>query len=342
MSAPSIYLISRSALRRPVYFSIKPARMTGNPKPISREKLIMQLQMLPEVQTALEAGHPVVALESTLITHGLPYPTNVETALAMEAAVRESGAVPATIAILDGVIRVGLSRDEIDYLGQLPAGTVRKCSRRDFPLAVGLKQNAATTVAGTMIVAQMAGIKVFATGGIGGVHRGHPHDVSADLIELGRTPVAVVCSGAKSILDLPLTLEVLETQGVPVIGVGTDTLPAFYTHSSGLPLDARVETPQEAAQVIAAAYMLDLKQGLLFTVPVPKADELPEATAEAAIKQATREADEQGVAGKDVTPFVLRRVAEITEGQSKRANIILLVNNARVAGKIAAALAHLS
>ncbi|MCB9452089.1 MAG: pseudouridine-5'-phosphate glycosidase [Anaerolineaceae bacterium] len=303
--------------------------------------MYMQLTISPEVQDALNARHPVVALESTLITHGLPYPTSVETALAMEAAVRESGAVPATIAILEGVIRVGLSSDEIDRLAQMPVGTVRKCSRRDFPLVVGLKQHGATTVAGTMIVAHLAGIKVFATGGIGGVHRGHPQDVSADLIELGRTPVAVVCSGAKSILDLPLTLEVLETQGVPVIGVGTDTLPAFYTASSGLPLDARIETPDEAAQVIAAAHTLDLKQGLLFTVPVPAADELPEAVAEAAIQQATREADEQGVSGKDVTPFVLRRVAEITEGQSKHANITLLVNNARVAGQIAAALSRL-
>src|SRR5690606_35027061 len=220
-------------------------------------------------------------------------------------------------------------------LAQRPGGTVRKCSRRDLALAVALREDGATTVAGTMIVAAMAGIRVFATGGIGGVHRGHPFDVSADLIELGRTPIAVVCSGAKSILDLPLTLEVLETQGVPVIGYGTDTLPAFYTRSSGLPIDVHIETAQEAAAIIRAAQELEMGHGLLFTVPVPAADELPAEVAEQAIEQATREAEAQGIHGKLVTPFVLSRVAELTEGESRRANTALLRNNAFIAGQIA-------
>lgn len=296
------------------------------------------LTFSPEVTDALNENRPVVALESTLITHGLPYPDNVNTALAMEAAVRESGAVPATIAILKGQITVGLSKSDIERLGSLPTGTVRKCSRRDLPIAVGLREDAATTVAGTMIVAHMAGIHVFATGGIGGVHRGHPFDVSADLIELGRTPVAVVCSGAKSILDLPLTLEVLETQGVPIIGLGTDTLPAFYTRSSGLPIDARVETPAQVAQIITAAHQLKTQHGILIAVPVPAADELPAEQAEAAIQQATNEAEAQGVHGKAVTPFVLKRVSELTEGESRRSNTTLLVNNARTGGQIAVAL----
>jgi pseudouridine-5'-phosphate glycosidase len=215
---------------------------------------------------------------------------------------------------------------------------VRKCSRRDLSIAMALGEDAATTVAGTMIVADMAGIRVFSTGGIGGVHRGHPFDISADLKELGQTPVAVVCSGAKSILDLPLTLEYLETQGVPVIGYGTDTLPSFYSRSSGLPIDARVDTPQEAAAVIAAAMRLELGHGLLFTVPVPEADEMPFDVAEAAIAQATAEADAQGIHGKAVTPFVLARVTELTAGVSRRANTALLTNNARVGGQIAMAL----
>ena len=221
-----------------------------------------------EVSAALAAGRPVVALESTLITHGLPYPANAQTALAMEAAVRESGAVPATIAILAGRIPVGLSPAEIERLAALPYGSARKCSRRDLPIAVGLGEDAATTVAGTMIVAHLAGIRVFSTGGIGGVHRGAPFDVSADLLELGRTPVAVVCSGAKSILDLPLTLEVLETQGVPVLGLGTDTLPSFYSRSSGLPVDVSVATVVEAARIVAAARRLGAQHGLLVAVPV--------------------------------------------------------------------------
>lgn len=299
------------------------------------------LHISSEVTRALAEGQPVVALESTLITHGLPYPGNVETALSMEKAIRDGGAIPATIAVLKGRITVGLSTSEIESLGKQPTGSVRKCSRRDLPIAVGLGEDAATTVAGTMIVAHMAGISVFATGGIGGVHRGQPFDVSADLIELGRTPVAVVCSGAKSILDLPLTLEVLETQGVPIIGLGTDTLPAFYTRSSGLPVDTCAETPQQVAQIIAAARRLQAEHGILITVPVPAEDELPESVAEQAIQQATEEAAQQNVHGKDVTPFVLRRVVELTGGQSQRANMALLINNARVAAQIATELSRL-
>ncbi len=292
----------------------------------------------PAVQAALDAGQPVVALESTLITHGLPYPTNVKTALDMEDAVRESGAVPATIAVLKGVITVGITADDIERLAQ--AENVRKCSRRDLPIAVGLGEDGATTVAGTMVVAHMTGIRVFATGGIGGVHRGHPHDVSADLVEFGRTPVAVVSSGAKSILDLPLTLETLETQGVPVIGYGVDSLPAFYTRESGLSIDARVDTPQQAADIIAAAQRLNVQNGILFTVPVPESVAMQPEDVEPAIEQATREADEQGISGKELTPFVLGRVKALTNGASMAANIALLENNARVAGHIAAAFAQ--
>jgi pseudouridine-5'-phosphate glycosidase len=254
----------------------------------------------------------------------------------MQNAVAKTDSVPATIAILNGRITVGLSNEEIEYLGKRTG--VRKCSRRDLAIAVALEEDAATTVAGTMIVAHMAGIAVFATGGIGGVHRGHPFDVSADLMELGRTPVAVICSGAKAILDLPLTLEVLETQGVPVIGLGTSTLPAFYTRSSGLPLDAQVDTAQEAARVIAAAHQLKLKQGVLVTVPVPMENELPEEIAQAVIQQAADEATEANIRGKEVTPFLLRRVVELTDGRAQAANTALLINNARVAAEIALAL----
>ncbi len=293
----------------------------------------------PTVQAALDQLQPVVALESTLITHGLPYPDNVHTALAMEAAVRESGAVPATIAVLHGQITVGITADDVERLGSITDGSVRKCSRRDLPIAVGLGEDGATTVAGTMVVAHMAGVRVFATGGIGGVHRGHPFDVSADLIEFGRTPVAVVSSGAKSILDLPLTLETLETHGVPVIGYGVDSLPAFYTRESGLPVDVRVDTPAQAASIIAAALRLGTQNGLLFGVPVPADDALPNDIAERAIQQATQEADARGISGKDVTPYVLGRVKALTDGASMRANVALLGNNARVAGQIAVALA---
>lgn len=298
------------------------------------------LHISPEVADALSENSPVVALESTLITHGLPYPENVETALAMEAAVRQGGAVPATIAILNGEIRVGLTHAEINHLAHLQ--NVRKCSRRDLGIAVGLKENAATTVAGTMIVANMAGIRVFSTGGIGGVHRGHPFDVSADLIELGRTPVAVVCSGAKSILDLPLTLEVLETQGVPILGFGTDVLPSFYSRATTLPIDARIDTPEQAASVIAAAGKLGQTHGILIAVPVPEGKEIDQAIVEAAIVQATADADARGISGKLITPFVLGRVAELTGGASRTANMALLRNNAFVGGQIAVALSALS
>jgi pseudouridylate synthase len=248
--------------------------------------------------------------------------------------------VPATIAILGGQITVGITRADVERLGALPTGRVRKCSRRDLPIAVALGEDAATTVAGTMIVAHAAGIRVFATGGIGGVHRGQPFDVSADLLELGRTRIAVVCSGAKSILDLPLTLEVLETQGVPIVGLGTATLPAFYSRTSGLPVDVTVATPAAAAKIFAAAERLHAEHGLLITVPVPPEDELPAALVETAIQQATREAADQEVHGKQLTPFVLKRVAELTGGESRRANVALLINNARIAGQIAVALSE--
>jgi pseudouridylate synthase len=294
-----------------------------------------ELYISDEAKEALDEGGAVVALESTLITHGLPYPENREIALAMEQAVRDAGAVPATIAVMKGKITVGLTAEEVEQLATMTGGEARKCSRRDLAIAVGLGEYGATTVAGTMMVAQMAGIKVFATGGIGGVHRGHPFDVSADITELGRTNVAVVCSGAKSILDLPLTMEALETQGVPVIGWETDRLPAFYTRDSGLPVDIRVDTTQEAAQIIGASYLLGNEHGTLVVVPVPEEYELDGQVAEKAIEQAVKEADEQGVTGKRITPFVLARVSELTGDESKRANKALLTNNARVAAEIA-------
>jgi pseudouridine-5'-phosphate glycosidase len=290
----------------------------------------------PEVKTALEKGEAVVALESTLITHGFPRPDNVQIAREIETVVRKAGAVPATIAILAGQITVGLTGEQLDYLGS--AEEVRKCSRRDLPLAVGRREHGATTVAGTMIVAHWAGIPVFATGGIGGVHRGHPFDESADLIELSRTPVTVVCAGAKAILDLPLTAEVLETQGVPVIGYQTDELPAFYSRRSGLPVDLRVDSPSEVAEIIRARDHLELWGGLLVTVPVPVEAEWPAAEAQAVISQALVQAEQAGISGKAVTPFLLQQVNELSGERSKKANIALLLNNARVAAGIARAL----
>ena len=304
-------------------------------------------QFHPEVREALAGGQPVVALESTVITHGLPYPENVRTALAMEAAVWEGGATPATIAIIEGEIHIGLTEAQVEYLAQQAQlsgegkAFVRKCSRRDIPIAIAGREDGATTVAGTMLIANRAGIKVFATGGIGGVHRGHPFDVSADLTELGRTPVAVVSSGAKSILDLPLTREVLETNGVPVVGYQTDEMPAFFSRHSGLAVDIRMETTAEIAALIKAHIALGLTSGILITVPVPEGAAFDDEAAEAAIAQAAREADEAGVLGAATTPWLLRRVAELTDGRSMTANMALLRNNGRVAGEIAKALAEL-
>ena len=295
------------------------------------------LRFHPDVRAALAAGRPVVALESTLITHGLPYPVNQEVASGMEKAVRDAGAVPATIAVLKGQITVGITADELAYLAQ--AKDVRKCSRRDFPIVLAQKGDGATTVAGTMIVAHLAGIRVFATGGIGGVHRGHPFDVSADLLELAQTPVAVVCAGAKAILDLPLTLEVLETHGVPVVGYQCANFPAFYTRDSGLPLDVRCEQPAEVAAILRARETLGFNTGTLIATPVPAEHELPAEVAEKAIAQALEEAEERDVRGKYVTPFLLARVSELTHEESRTANVALLQNNARVAALIAGALA---
>jgi pseudouridine-5'-phosphate glycosidase len=295
------------------------------------------LRFHPEVRDALAAGRPVVALESTLITHGLPYPVNQEVASGMEKAVRDAGAVPATIAVLKGQITVGITADELAYLAQ--AKDVRKCSRRDFPIVLAQKGDGATTVAGTMIVAHLAGIRVFATGGIGGVHRGHPFDVSADLMELAQTPVAVVCAGAKAILDLPLTLEVLETHGVPVVGYQCANFPAFYTRDSGLPLDVRCDRPEDVAAILRARETLGFQTGTLIATPVPTEHELPAEVAEKAIAQALDEAEERDVRGKYVTPFLLARVSELTHEESRTANVALLQNNARVAAQIAGALA---
>jgi len=303
--------------------------------------MIRDMSVSTEVADALRSNAPVVALESTLITHGLPWPSNAETALAMERAVREAGAVPATIAVLGGVISVGASPADIERLASRPSGSVRKCSRRDLPIVVARREDASTTVAGTMIVAHKAGIRVFGTGGIGGVHRGAPFDVSADLIELGRTPIAVVCAGAKSILDLTATLEVLETQGVPVVGLGTDTLPGFYARSSGLPIDVCVGTADEAAAIVDAAHRLGAQHAVLIVVPVPEAAAFPAADAERAIQQAITDAERQGIHGKAVTPFLLQRVSDLTAGATRDTNIALLVNSARHAALIARALSSL-
>ena len=293
------------------------------------------LHLHPDVQKALAHNQPVVALESTLITHGLPYPVNKDTAQSLERAVRERGAVPATIAILQGRVHVGLTAAELESLAR--AQGVRKCSRRDLPLVLAGKLDGATTVAATMFLAHAAGIRVFATGGIGGVHRGHPFDVSADLDELGRTPVTVVCAGAKAILDLPLTLEVLETKGVPVVGYRTSEFPAFYTRTSGLPVDIRCESPREVAALMKARDDLGLPAGILVTVPVPEDHELPRETAEEAIHGALAEAESRGIRGKEVTPFLLARVSELTGARSRDANVALLMNNAQVAAGIASA-----
>ena len=301
----------------------------------------IQLNFNEEVAEAMANKQPIVALESTVITHGLPYPDNLNTAVSMETAVREGGATPATIAIIQGEIFIGLTQEQLEYLAQQKSEDVRKCSRRDIPLAIARKEDGATTVAGTMILAQKAGIPIFATGGIGGVHRGHPFDISADLTELGRTPITVVSSGAKSILDLPATREVLETNGVPVIGYGVDEMPAFFARKSGLPVDVRLNSPAEVANVIVAHQQLALQNGMLVTVPVPEAFAADPQAMEDAIAQATTEADSAGIHGKESTPWLLTRVVELTEGESMIANMALLKNNGRTAGKIAVALSNI-
>lgn len=297
----------------------------------------MPLIVAPAVEKALEQEGPIVALESTVISHGLPYPHNLKVAQGMEAAIRAKGATSATIAVLDGQVHVGLEAGQLERLAQ--GSDVRKVSRRDLPLVVGLGLNGATTVSATIYVAHQLGIELFATGGIGGVHRGHPFDISADVTELGRTPVTVVCAGAKAILDLPLTREVLETQGVPVVGYGTDEMAAFYSRSSGLAADVRVDTPERVARIIRARRELGLQNGILVTVPVPAEDEIPPEAIEGAIAQATHEAEQEGITGAALTPFVLSRLAELTEGRSVDTNISLLLNNARIAAHIASALA---
>ena len=293
------------------------------------------LRVQPEVARALRAGRAVVALESTVITHGLPPPHNLDVARRMEAAVRAGGAVPATIALVRGRVCVGLSPAELERLSGLPSA--RKCSLRDLPIAMARGEDGGTTVSATLWAAARAGIRVFATGGIGGVHRGHPHDVSSDLLELARAPVAVVCAGAKAILDLPLTLEVLETHGVPVIGYGTDRFPAFYCRDSGLPVDQRCDTPAEVAAILASRDALGLATGLLVAAPVPERYALPAAGAERAIRRALAEAERKGIRGKHVTPFLLARVSEITHAKSREANLALLENNAAIAAAIAVA-----
>lgn len=289
----------------------------------------------PKVEAALAEGSAVVALESTVITHGLPYPQNIETAVAMETAVRQGGATPATIAIIDGNVHIGLSDDQIDRLAQQDSRDVRKCSRKDIPIALARKEHGGTTVAGTMILAKVAKIPIFATGGIGGVHRGHPFDVSADLLELGQTAVTVVSSGAKSILDLPATREVLETQGVPILGFQSDTMPSFFSRSSGLSVDARLETAVEVARIIQHHHALGLQSGILVTVPVPEKDACEPELIETAVAQANAEANQLGIHGPAATPWLLQRVVQLTNGQSMKANQALLRNNGFVAAQIA-------
>ena len=302
----------------------------------------MKIKVAEEVKKALAEGKAVVALESTIISHGMPYPQNVETALRVEEEVRKSGAVPATIAIIDGVPTVGCSREEIEKLGK--AGlTVTKVSRRDIPIVIAKGLNGATTVASTMIFAEKAGVKIFATGGIGGVHRGAEKtmDISADLDELSKTNVTVVCAGAKSILDLNLTMEYLETKGVAVIGYGTDELPAFFTRESGIKVGYRMDTPKEIAESMKAKEDMGLEGGMLVTNPIPEEYSMDAKVIGEAIDKAVKEAEDLGVKGKDITPFLLDKIQKITGGDSLASNIQLVLNNARLASQIAVELSKL-
>ncbi|RCW88712.1 pseudouridine-5'-phosphate glycosidase [Paracoccus lutimaris] len=296
----------------------------------------------PEVAQAQAEGRPVVALESTIITHGMPYPQNLETAQRVEAEVRAAGAVPATIAVMDGRIRVGLDADSLEALASTPGTQVMKLSRADLAACLALRRTGATTVAATMICADLAGIQTFATGGIGGVHRGAEtsFDVSADLQELARTPVTVVAAGAKAILDLPKTLEVLETLGVPVIAFGQDQLPAFWSRESGLTAPLRMDDPAQIAASARLRRRLGLGGGQLVVNPIPRDAEISRAQMIPVVEQALAEAEAQGIAAKTVTPFLLQRIYELTEGRSLVANIALVLNNARLAARIAAAMAE--
>ncbi len=301
------------------------------------------LDTAPEVAEAVRNKKPVVALESTIISHGMPYPQNVETALAVEQIIRDNGAVPATIAIIGGRLKAGLSKDEIEYLGKT-GQAVTKVSRRDLPLIVSKGLDGATTVATTMIIASMAGIPIFATGGIGGVHRRaqQTFDISADLEELAQTAVTVVCAGAKAILDLPLTLEYLETKGVPVLGYQTDELAAFYSRHSGLKVDYQVDSPKELAEAIHVKRELGLRGGILVSNPIPEEYSMAPEVINKAIDQAVGEANEKGIHGKETTPFLLARIKDITGGDSLESNIKLVFNNAALAAKTAVALSELN
>ena len=303
------------------------------------ENLHEYLKISPAVQKALDEGRPVLALESTIISHGMPYPQNLETARLCEAEARKHGVEPATVAIIHGKLCAGLTDEELEYLAK--AGPkVAKASRRDLPILAARGADGATTVAATMIVAAMAGIRVFATGGIGGVHRGAEvtMDISADLEELARTPVAVVCAGAKSILDLGLTLEYLETKGVPVLGYRTETLPAFYTDESDFKVDYRMDSPEEIAAAVTAQRDMGYPGGMLITNPIPHQYAMPKDVIDAAINQALAEAKEQGVKGKATTPFLLARVCELTGGESLKSNIKLVLNNVALGAQISAAM----
>lgn len=293
------------------------------------------LSINPEVAEALEEGKAVVALESTIISHGMPYPQNVEMAQKTEAIIRENGAIPATIAIINGKIQVGLNEEQLELLAT--AEEVAKVSRRDLAQILATKKIGATTVASTMIAAELAGIKVFVTGGIGGVHRGYEEDmdVSADLDELAQTPVTVVGAGAKAILDLPRTLEYLETKGVPVLGYGTDYLPAFFSNSSEYKLNARVDSASEVADIMKHSYDLGFNGGILVANPIPKEDEIPAEEINKVIKKAIKQEQAAGIKGKDSTPFLLSKIVELTDGKSLEANIALVYNNAKVGAEIA-------
>ena len=301
------------------------------------------LEVSDEVKEALAQGKPVVALESTIISHGMPYPKNVETALNVEKIIRDNGAVPATIAIIKGKLKAGLSEEEITYLGKKGLSVI-KASRRDLPVLAARKEDGATTVAATMIIAALAGISVFATGGVGGVHRGAETtmDISADLEELAQTPVMVICAGCKSILDLNLTLEYLETKGVVIIGYQTRELPAFYTRESGLSVDYRMDTPLEIAEAFKAKEDLSLKGGMLITNPIPEEYSMDATFINAKIDEAVKEAGLLGIKGKDTTPFLLDKIQQITGGESLESNIQLVYNNAALAARISCELAALT